>query len=536
MMDSTHTNIVIVDDDNIVISSLKNLFELEEIKGVVYFNNPFEALKFIESNKPKVVISDFLMPEINGIDFLSKVKNMYNDEISLILLTGYADKENAIRAINELGLYRYIEKPWDNNDLIINIKNAIEKSDLVSQLKQKVTELELAKEQLKKYSVSLENQVKERTLDLDQINQKLKAIIDNCADGIVLIDEQGYIESANFAFENLLGLGLNLILSQNIQKFVNSDKSLDILSCLKSDKDVFLSDFYTINLINNHKIPLEISFAPIINQAKINFVGVIRNISAQKEMERLRDDFIATLTHDLRTPLLAAIQTLQYFIDGTLGNLSDKQLKFLKTMKISNEDMLGLVNALLEVYRYESGKLNLAKTSFNLNEFLEQCANEIQSLALQKNIKFSLITSSTENINIFADRNELRRVIINLCGNAIKYTSSENGMVELSSSIYDDTIQISVKDNGQGIPSCDIPKMFKRFSQGTSKKRSTGVGLGLYLSRQIIEAHEGKIWVESNNMQGSTFSFILKHSIVEDNDNNILDKNTLLHSVAKDFK
>ncbi|UKI40332.1 MAG: hypothetical protein L6V95_08970 [Candidatus Melainabacteria bacterium] len=98
---------------------------------------------------------------------------------------------------------------------------------------------------------------------------------------------------------------------------------------------------------------------------------MIRDISIQKKMEKLRDDFIATLTHDLRTPLLASIQTLSYLIDGTLGELNDKQMKFLTTMKSTNCDMLGLVNALLEVYRYEEGKLNLYKENFGINEFIE---------------------------------------------------------------------------------------------------------------------------------------------------------------------
>ena len=109
--------IVIVDDDVLVTKALGILLKLEGFKNVELFNNPFLAVDYIKENKPSLVISDFLMPEMNGIDFLLEVKKLYND-ISLILLTGYADKENAIRAINEVGLYKYIEKPWDNGALI----------------------------------------------------------------------------------------------------------------------------------------------------------------------------------------------------------------------------------------------------------------------------------------------------------------------------------------------------------------------------------------------------------------------------------
>lgn len=121
--------IVIVDDDKIVTSSLKTLFKMEGILDAHYFNDPKEAIEFLKLEKPDLILSDFLMPEMNGFEFLSAAKEIY-PEVSMILLTGYADKENAIRAINEIGLYKYIEKPWDNDDLIMNIRNGVERSNL----------------------------------------------------------------------------------------------------------------------------------------------------------------------------------------------------------------------------------------------------------------------------------------------------------------------------------------------------------------------------------------------------------------------
>ena len=124
-----------------------------------------------------------------------------------------------------------------------------------------------------------------------------------------------------------------------------------------------------------------------------------------------------------------------------------------------------------------------------------------------KNIDFS-VNAENKNLEIFADRSELRRVICNLCGNAINYTQPE-GKVVITLKNEEQDLIFSVADNGCGIPPEDIPNMFQRFSQGTSKKRSTGTGLGLYLSRQIIEAHGGKIWVESKLNKGSEFTFLL---------------------------
>ena len=112
--------IVVVDDERIVTSAFKTLLKVEGFSDAHFFNSPKDALTFLKDNQPDLVISDFLMPEMNGLEFLSEVKKLY-PEVSKILLTGYADKENAIKAINEIGLYRYIEKPWNNDDLIINI-------------------------------------------------------------------------------------------------------------------------------------------------------------------------------------------------------------------------------------------------------------------------------------------------------------------------------------------------------------------------------------------------------------------------------
>ena len=142
-----------------------------------------------------------------------------------------------------------------------------------------------------------------------------------------------------------------------------------------------------------------------------------------------------------------------------------------------------------------------------------QCYNELKPLADKKDLEFILDYQPDEKMVVNADRSELRRVITNLCGNAINYTNN-NGKIIISVKQEDNDIVFSVIDNGNGIPKEDIPSLFKRFSQGTSKKRSTGTGLGLYLSRQIVEAHGGKIWLESKLNKGSEFSFLLTNVVV----------------------
>ena len=518
--------ILYVDDDKLLTSTFSTLMKVEGFDDVVVFNDPLEAIKYLKKETPDLIISDFLMPEMNGLEFLREAKKLY-PETSMILLTAYADKENAIKTINEIGVYKYIEKPWDNDDLIMNIKNGIERSHLLTDLREKIAELEKAKSQLTAYSEKLEEIVAERTKELTIANKKLSGIINYCADGIIIIDAKGNIEQVNPACENMVGLPAKTLEKMKIQEIAYSDNPKlnkaprssvknTILGLSCDNSEFLLRDLYLRNSINNEAVPVEINFASLAAEDSDaeKFVGVIRNVSVQKETERLRDDFIATLTHDLRTPLSAAIQTLRFFLDGSLGKIEDKQRVLLATMLQSNEDLLGLVNALLEVYRFESGKLSLCKTVFSINDLVKQCYEELEPLSKNKNISFNLHCDTDENLLIDADRAEIKRVIINLCGNALNYTN-KGGTIDIYVKAQCGDLIFSVADNGNGIPKEDIPNLFMRFSQGTSRKRSTGTGLGLYLSRQIIEAHGGKIWVESKVNKGSEFSFLLTNVVAE---------------------
>ncbi len=135
--------VVIVDDEDMVLTSIRSFLELETDYEVKAFLSAGEALKFIETNEVDLVVSDYLMPEMDGISFLAKVRDL-RPEAPRIILTGYADKENAIKAINDVGLFQYIEKPWDNDDLLIIFRNGLEKKRLMQKLQQKIDEINKA--------------------------------------------------------------------------------------------------------------------------------------------------------------------------------------------------------------------------------------------------------------------------------------------------------------------------------------------------------------------------------------------------------
>ena len=139
---------------------------------------------------------------------------------------------------------------------------------------------------------------------------------------------------------------------------------------------------------------------------------------------------------------------------------------------------------------------------------LDECLSQVKPIADGKNQTIEKVFINENNYSVFADRNEIRRVLINLLGNAIKYTQ-QGGLIQIKTEIDGNDVRVSVKDNGEGIHKKDISKLFKRFSQGTQDKRSMSTGLGLYLSKQIVDAHGGKIWLESDKGKGSEFFFVL---------------------------
>ena len=139
--------IVIVDDEDMVLKSLGSFLSLETDYNVETFISAKKALEFIKNNSVDLVVSDYLMPEMDGITFLAKVKEI-QPQVPRIILTGYADKENAIKAINDVGLFQYIEKPWDNEDILIIFRNGLEKQKLMKKLDEKITEINKAYEEL----------------------------------------------------------------------------------------------------------------------------------------------------------------------------------------------------------------------------------------------------------------------------------------------------------------------------------------------------------------------------------------------------
>jgi two-component system NarL family sensor kinase len=234
-------------------------------------------------------------------------------------------------------------------------------------------------------------------------------------------------------------------------------------------------------------------------------------LMAQEQLAQVREDFVSTLTHDLKTPLLGAIETLKALSEGLFGAISPPQRKALDVMMRSHQKTLGLVNTLMDVYRNDAEGLHLDKQPADLVTLAEEAIADVTTLASSRQVYLTLSHEGSDfrrAYRVKADPLQLHRVLTNLIANAVNH-SLRGGRVEVVLGASSGFYQVQIKDEGQGIRPEEAPLLFERFYQGSGDRQAKGTGLGLYLSRQIVEAHGGKIWAEPRSPQGAIFAFRL---------------------------
>ncbi len=238
-------------------------------------------------------------------------------------------------------------------------------------------------------------------------------------------------------------------------------------------------------------------------------------IQAQQQLTQIREDFVSTLTHDLKTPLLGAIATIKAFQREQFGATTAEQQKVLDMMKRSHTMSLQLVETLLDVYRNDAEGLALNLQAVDLMLLVEESINTFQELASSRQICLNLSQSSSAIHAAFwvqGDALQLQRVFANLITNSINH-SSRGSRVDIILEAQPGYYLVSVADEGPGITNDELPCLFERFYQGHGDRQAKGSGLGLYLTRQIIGAHKGSIWAENRSPHGALFRFRLPASL-----------------------
>ena len=248
-----------------------------------------------------------------------------------------------------------------------------------------------------------------------------------------------------------------------------------------------------------------------IRQAQESMLQHQTKLQAQEQLNHLRADFASTLTHDLKTPLLGAIETLTAFQQGQFNDVSPLQQSVLVTMKRSHQNSLQLVETLLDVYRNDSDGLSLQLAPVDLSGLAQDVVTALAEFALTRQVYLSCSYGTSgfrKSLWVQGDAFQLQRVFTNLLTNAINH-SRRSGHVEVVLESQSAFQTVKILDSGAGIRPDEFSRLFGQFYQGNSDRQAKGTGLGLYLSRQIIEAHGGTIWAENRPSEGALFGFKL---------------------------
>lgn len=348
-----------------------------------------------------------------------------------------------------------------------------------------------------------EKMVAEYQNELHRQNKLLEAVINSLSDGLVIVDENYKILRATPRISKWFNVEGNMLLGTSLPDYVVLPKNAEI--CDLSETDIILQNDKSLNFVAN-SIELK------LEDKKKRFVILLRNVTDQKELENLKEDFVATLTHDLKVPIIAETNMLELFLNQSFGKVSEKQEIALKNMQASNKELLDLVQIVLDTYKYRSQTIRLYRENIMLKGFIEEIIKEMHPISdkTKNELRFNL----PRDIRVLADRIQLKRVIKNLIQNAISY-GEPNSPIEITIGEIPKYIVIKVKDYGKGIPQSEVNKIFNKYYSAAKKFRKIGTGLGLYLSFQIAKAHGGDLTVESTEGEYTEFCIKLPASANE---------------------
>ena len=345
---------------------------------------------------------------------------------------------------------------------------------------------------------------------LEQASRKERAIIANARDVICSLDHNFIFTAVNPASSQVWGYASDELLGKGLEAIVPEDA----LSALKDsftkigEGDVDLPAESRIQCHDGKEI--EMLWSVQWSKQEATFFCVAHDITERKQIERMKREFVAMVSHDLRTPLTSIQGFLSLLEAGVYGELSDSGIDSLSVADNSITRLVKLINDLLDIERLESGKFDLQISNVSVEDIFEQSADAVETFAQQQGVAIvnQPEQETHEDIHLQADGDRLIQVLVNLLSNAIKF-SPAGSKVTLAAELVDDLVEFKIIDEGRGIPADFIDSVFERFKQvkKSDAKNKKGTGLGLAICKSIVEKHGGTIGVTSEEGKGSTFWF-----------------------------
>ena len=347
---------------------------------------------------------------------------------------------------------------------------------------------------------------------LTEEEKKMTAIVNSLAEGLILVDGDNRVLHINPAAEYLL----NVSTDQIGEDFTQIIRDVELTKVFKDSQSQISQNKSVISEVNldhdGEKLALRIVASPFLdeNGFSLGTVYVFDDITREKEIDQMKSDFISLVSHELRTPLTSIIGFVSFILDGKTGPINEKQQNSLIRVQRQSKRLAALISDLLDVSRIESGRIHMNQEPIMLLEIANQRIEEIRPQADAKAIQLHFVAPQSLPA-ILGDEARIGQVFTNLIGNAIKFTP-DNGEVTVKLKVDGNLLHVEVIDTGTGIPVEERQKIFEKFYQRSDihTRQKGGSGLGLSITKSIVEAHGGRLWVDDGEQgKGSNFQFVL---------------------------
>jgi len=362
-----------------------------------------------------------------------------------------------------------------------------------------------------------------------EVRDRLGAILNSSREGVLMFDLDSRVAMANPALERLLGIPRGDIEGQRLDELLSRKPDLDIaaqlgysVSALTALLDQLRADQQPAGTHDSYELTrpstrfIERSGTPVLDASGglVGWMITVRDVTEERELQRIRDDLTSMIVHDLRSPLTAILSGLYLLREMTsIADQNDIAGQALSAAEQSCRKLLDLVNSLLDISKMEAGRMELALKTTDLVKLVAATFDQLTPLAKDGNIV--LATQIEGDCQVLADDDKIGRVLANLLDNALKFTPRDGRVTVLIEPMPNQAefVRCAVRDTGPGIPPEHLERIFDRFVQAPGRGRARrGTGLGLAFCKLVVEAHGGRIWVESKEAQGSTFYFTLPKS------------------------
>jgi PAS domain S-box-containing protein len=356
---------------------------------------------------------------------------------------------------------------------------------------------------------ALERRVEDRTRDLEHLSEQHQRIVDSVGEGIFGVDRQLRISFVNPAAAQLLGWDAAALLGRGSCETLCTERHDECLvSMVMTLGEAVAQSARSYRRFDGSVFPVEVTAAPMAGADGIDgAVVVFRDITERTVLDEMKRQFVGSVSHELRTPLTAIRGALEMLADGDTGTLPDQAQVVVDVASRGTERLTRLVNDIIDVERLEAGTFDIRPRPEDLAPLIVDAADSLRPLAAERDVTVEVLDVAGSTL---CDADRVVQALINLIGNALKFTP-RGGAVQIGAAPGEHEILVTVRDQGRGIPEEELDSIFERFHQvqQSDGRKLGGTGLGLPITKAIVERHGGHIWVESEPGVGSTFCFTL---------------------------